>query len=177
MEYSRIIYPKQTCFAPCDFSTFDIHYNNEFNLNNIKKEAFKCNMRKCEICNFKFCTTMTLKKIPPTGYGGYEIYEEKKYKNLCCRCTQVMDAIIYGETSDHEQCKTCLLSTRKCCKCGFDNCDTLTDFNIGYESHGDEDGFYCCLCVEYSRTFNDDRFVVCECDSCKKFKKEKGEEI
>jgi hypothetical protein len=122
--------------------------------------------RKCEVCSFNYCSKVKSRKIPAVGAKEYEIYDEACEKSLCCRCMQVFDYLIDGESSTQTQCTTCKTSTRKCCVCASDKCKDVAMFDARWEGWADEEGFYCCNHLTWCRTFNDERFEVERCDHC-----------
>jgi hypothetical protein len=130
------------------------------------RDESPCRPRKCDSCGFNLCSKVKSKKIPPTGANGYEIGDKACKKMLCCRCTQVFDHLIGGEGSSRTQCTSCKTSTRKCCICESDKCLEVAAFDVGYEGHADENGFYCCNHRDWSGTFNSDRFEVIKCSHC-----------
>lgn len=133
--------------------------------------------KKCFICKYDECLIKKQYKFAsysPNQLYGIDAEKFGKRKYLCCRCIIIIDYISYNEVSDCIQCLKCCYTTKTCRICKTNKCDTLEDFDIQYEGLADENGYYCCNCLEYNcDTWDGDRFMMVYCDRCEIIKKEK----
>lgn len=120
----------------------------------------------CEQCKC-LCERLKPKEIPATTDWGYVIADEASKKQLCCKCMLVFHNIIHQKSKLSKLCQTCKSTVRPCSVCGDVRCEELEKFDIDSEARGDEEGYYCCNHISWSRTFNVKRFQVIECDRCK----------
>ena len=131
----------------------------------------------CFICKYDECSKK--RKYKFIYNNEYELYEldpdifgKKKY--LCCKCTIIIDYIIYNQISDCTQCSNCLNTIKSCKICETNKCWLLINFDVQFEGYADENGYYCCNCLEENcDTWNGDRFMATYCNHCQIEKKKK----